>query len=83
VANSESDSVSVIPAGAAGPRRAISLAPYRGGPVGSNPDGLALAPGGRTLYVANSGDNDVDVISRPMPAPQHHVIDPAAYTGEG
>jgi YVTN family beta-propeller protein len=65
VANSESDSVSVVPAGAAGPERSINLSPYPGAPVGSNPDGLALAPDGRTLYVANSGDNDVDVISLP------------------
>jgi YVTN family beta-propeller protein len=47
VANSESDSVSVVPAGASAPDRTISLAPYPGAPVGSNPDGLTLAPGSR------------------------------------
>jgi YVTN family beta-propeller protein len=30
--------------------------------VGSNPDGLALSPDATTLYVANSGNNDVDVV---------------------
>jgi YVTN family beta-propeller protein len=65
VANSESDSVSVIPAGATQPERTISLSPYPGAPIGSNPDGLALGPDSRTLYVANSGDNDVDVVDLP------------------
>jgi len=49
VANSESDSVSVVPADASSPERTISLAPYLGAPIGSNPDGLTLAPGGGTL----------------------------------
>ncbi|HEY6331571.1 MAG TPA: beta-propeller fold lactonase family protein, partial [Blastocatellia bacterium] len=31
-------------------------------PVGSTPDGLALAPDGKTLYVANADNNDVAVI---------------------
>lgn len=62
VANSESDSVSVVPAGAGSASRSINLSPYAGAPVGTNPDGLALSPDGSTLYTANSGDNDVDVV---------------------
>jgi YVTN family beta-propeller protein len=60
VADGDSDEVSVI----AGTRvvRTIRLAPYRGAPVGSNPDALALSGDGATLYVANSGNNDVDVV---------------------
>ncbi|HEX6402160.1 MAG TPA: hypothetical protein VF003_03200 [Pseudonocardiaceae bacterium] len=30
--------------------------------VGSNPDGLAQSPDGRTLYVANAGNNDIAVV---------------------
>lgn len=59
-ADSESDAVSVVRAD--GRVSTISLAPYHGAPVGANPDGLALAPDGRTLYVVNSGDNDVAVV---------------------
>ena len=59
VADSESDAVSVLSGGSV---RTISLAPYRDAPVGANPDGLALSADGRTLYVVNSGDNDVAVV---------------------
>ena len=38
------------------------MAPYRGAPVGSSPNGLAVAPDGATLYVANAGNNDVAVV---------------------
>jgi len=65
VANGDDDSVSVLEPDATGAMvstRTIDLRPYAGAPVGSNPDGLALSPDGRTLYVANSGNNDVDVI---------------------
>jgi YVTN family beta-propeller protein len=41
----------------------LDLAPYRGAPEGSNPNALAVAPDGRTLYVANAGNNDVDVVA--------------------
>ncbi len=61
-ANSESDSISVIPAGASAPQSTINLAPYQGAQVGANPDGLALSGDGSTLYVTNSGNNDVDVV---------------------
>jgi YVTN family beta-propeller protein len=62
VANSESDSISVVAAGADRPSRSLDLSPYRGAPVGSNPDGLVLTANGRTLYVTNSGNNDVAVV---------------------
>ncbi|TDW54504.1 bifunctional YncE family protein/alkaline phosphatase family protein [Kribbella pratensis] len=41
--------------------RTIDLAPYRHAPVGSSPQGLAID--GKTLYVANAGDNDVAVVN--------------------
>jgi YVTN family beta-propeller protein len=64
VANSETDSVSIVRSSASASRsvKSISLSPYPGAPVGSNPDGLSLSRDGRTLYVVNSGDNDVDVV---------------------
>jgi len=36
--------------------------PYPHAGVGSNPNALAFSPDGRTLYVANAGDNDVAVV---------------------
>jgi YVTN family beta-propeller protein len=41
--------------------RTIELAPYRHAPVGSSPQGLAID--GRTLYVANAGNNDIAVVN--------------------
>jgi DNA-binding beta-propeller fold protein YncE len=43
--------------------RTIDLAPYPGAPVGSSPNAVAVSPNGRTLYVANAGDNDVAVVT--------------------
>lgn len=43
--------------------RTIELAPYQHAPVGSSPQGLAITPDGRTLYVANAGNNDVAVVN--------------------
>ncbi|MEV7239429.1 glutaminyl-peptide cyclotransferase [Streptomyces sp. NPDC051020] len=40
----------------------IDLAPYPGAPVGTSPQGLDISPDGRTLYVANAGNNDVAVV---------------------
>lgn len=61
VANGDADSVSVLDL-EAGTSAAISLAPYTGAPIGSNPTGLALDDTGDRLFVSNSGNNDVAVI---------------------
>jgi YVTN family beta-propeller protein len=50
--------------------RTIELAPYQHAPVGSSPQGLAITPDGKTLYVANAGNNDVAVVDL---AHQNHV----------
>ncbi len=60
VANSGSNSVSVIVGGRVTETIKTSLSPTD--PVGSTPDALALSPGGRRLYVANADNNDVAVI---------------------
>lgn len=62
VANTDSDSVSVIDTRANRVTQTIALQPYEGAPVGTSPNALAVAPDGRTLYVANAGDNDVAVV---------------------
>ncbi len=62
VANTDGDSVSVIDTASNAVVRAIDLRPYPSAPVGTNPDALASTPNGKTLFVANSGNNDVDVI---------------------
>jgi YVTN family beta-propeller protein len=60
VANSGSNSVSVIQNGSVTETITTSLTPNA--PVGSTPDALAVSPSGRTLYVANADNNDVAVI---------------------
>ena len=62
VANGDSDSVSVIDTRTNAVTRTYDLSPYAGAPAGSNPDALSVSPDGRTLYVANAGNNDVVVI---------------------
>jgi YVTN family beta-propeller protein len=63
VANTDSDTVSVVDLKRKAVTRTIDLAPYRGAPVGSNPNAFALSPLGDTLYVANAGASAVDVIA--------------------
>jgi YVTN family beta-propeller protein len=43
--------------------RTIDLAPYRNAPVGTSPQGLEISRDGRTLYVANAGNNDIAVVN--------------------
>ena len=62
VANTDSDSISVIDTDVDRVTRTLSLQPYDGAPVGTSPNALAVSPDGRTLYVANGGDNDVAVV---------------------
>src|SRR5262245_33335972 len=62
VANTDSDSISVIDTDTNRVTRTISLSPYEAAPVGTSPNALAVSPDGKTLYVANGGDNDVAVV---------------------
>ena len=62
VANTDSDTVTVVDTRTRAILRTIDLRPYVGAPVGASPDGLAVSEDGSTLYVANAGDNDVAVI---------------------
>ncbi|HWD98713.1 MAG TPA: bifunctional YncE family protein/alkaline phosphatase family protein [Bryobacteraceae bacterium] len=60
VANSGSNTVSVIRGGAVAETIRTSMDPKA--PVGSTPDALALSPDGKRLYVANADNNNVAVI---------------------
>jgi YVTN family beta-propeller protein len=62
VANSDSNTISVISTSTNRVLRSIDLAPYEGAPTGSSPNALTVSPDGGTLYVANAETNDVAVI---------------------
>jgi len=59
VADTDSDEISVVDSHSSKVLRTISLRPWPGAPVGASPNALALAPDGRTLWVADAGDNDL------------------------
>jgi YVTN family beta-propeller protein len=62
VADTDSDEITVIDGRTSKVLRTVSLRPWPGAPAGASPNALALSPDGRTLYVANAGDNDVAVV---------------------
>jgi YVTN family beta-propeller protein len=62
VSDGDSDELSVVDTSSNTVARTISLAPYSGARVGSNPVGLALSSDRRRLYVTNSGNNAVAVV---------------------
>jgi YVTN family beta-propeller protein len=68
VANTDSDSVSVIDTRTNSVTGTISLQPYEHAPVGTNPNALTVSRDGSSLYVANAGDNDVAVVSLGSPS---------------
>ncbi len=61
--NTDSDNLSVLDGKRAAWLREIDLRPYAGALVGASPNALALSPDGKTLYVANAGDNDIAVVA--------------------
>ncbi|MCZ8513882.1 bifunctional YncE family protein/alkaline phosphatase family protein [Paenibacillus filicis] len=63
VSCSDSDQISVIDPNTEQVIQTISLSPYSGAPTGSQPDALTVSPDGKTLYVANAGNNDIAVVS--------------------
>jgi YVTN family beta-propeller protein len=50
-----------------GAREILSTALYSSSPEGSTPDGLAVSPDGKTLYVANADNNDVMLVDISSP----------------
>lgn len=70
VANSNSDSVSVIDTAAWKVQETINVRPDDKLPFGAISNALALSPDGRTLLVANGGNNAVAVVALAMTADQ-------------
>jgi len=62
VANSESDSISVIDTAQGLVARTIALARKNYPYTGSMPNAMALSPGGGTLYVTLAGENAVALV---------------------
>ncbi len=62
VSNGDSDEISVIDTRTSTVTGTISVRPYRGAPSGTSPTAMSLTADGRTLYVANAGNNDVAVV---------------------
>src|SRR5262249_50307897 len=63
VADSDSDSVSAIDLATRTVTDTISVAPTPDAPRGSSPNHLAVSPDAARLYVANAGENCVDVFA--------------------
>jgi YVTN family beta-propeller protein len=61
--------------------RTIDLAPYRGAPVGTSPQGLDISADGHTLYVANAGNNDVAVVQLAAKPREHDEVKGLIPTG--
>ncbi len=59
VAVTDADEIAVLDPATDKIIRTINLSPYRNAPVGTSPTGLNVTRDGRTLYVANAGNNDV------------------------
>ncbi|UCH35555.1 MAG: beta-propeller fold lactonase family protein [Armatimonadota bacterium] len=62
VANANSDTVSVVDTASRKVVETIDVAPAEVLPFGSAPNAVALSPDGRTLYVANGGNNAIAVV---------------------
>ena len=63
VADSNADEVSIISIATDTVVGTIPVGPYTGALLGSSPEGLAVSADGHFLYVANSGENAVVVVS--------------------
>jgi YVTN family beta-propeller protein len=61
-ANANSDTVSVIDSAHDTLAATIDVSLVGGGPKGAIPNGLAVSPDGKTLYVAEAGENSVAVV---------------------
>ncbi len=62
VANSASDSISVISTSQNVVTSTIDVRPYGSAPLGSMPNALAVTKDGSTLYVANAGNNAIAIV---------------------
>lgn len=74
VTNSDSDTLSVIDPAREEVAQTISLAPFLGAMTGSTPDALSVSADGKTLYVANAGNNDVAVVNLTDEKNGNHIV---------
>jgi len=81
VAAGNSDSVAVVDTRKDSVIRSIAIAPFREHTIGLAPTALALAPDGRTLYVALGGANAVAVygVSAPATSPTFAGLIPTGW----
>jgi YVTN family beta-propeller protein len=63
VSDSNSDAVSIVNMQTMSEVRRLSVVPLPDAPLSSSPQGLAVSPDGRRLYVADAGDNDIAVFA--------------------
>lgn len=63
VSDSNSDAVSVVNMETMTEMSRLSVVPLPNAPLSSSPQGLAVSPDGRRLYVADAGDNDLAVFA--------------------
>lgn len=62
ISNSDDDSISIIDSKLQQVVQTLSVKPFNQSPTGSQPDALSVSKDGKTLYVANAGNNDVVMI---------------------
>ncbi|MED1204388.1 bifunctional YncE family protein/alkaline phosphatase family protein [Heyndrickxia acidicola] len=62
VTNTDDDSVSIINGQSQNVVQTLNLKPFQQKETGSQPDALTVSKDGKTLYVANAGNNDVAVV---------------------
>jgi YVTN family beta-propeller protein len=62
VSDSNSDAISVIHVSQLKETRRISLGPYDHAQLSTTPEGLALSPDNKTLYVADAGADEIAVV---------------------
>ncbi len=67
VANANTDNVTVIDTKTDSVVETISVKPYPHAPNGTTPNGLAITPDAKTLFVANADNNDVAVVDVSKP----------------
>jgi YVTN family beta-propeller protein len=62
VTNTDDDSISIINGQSQNVDQTLNLKPFQQKETGSQPDALSVSKDGKTLYVANAGNNDVAVV---------------------
>jgi YVTN family beta-propeller protein len=63
VSDSNSDAVSIVNMQTMSEVSRVSVVPLPNAPLSSSPQGLAVSPDGKRLYVADAGDNDIAVFA--------------------